>query len=56
MTTKRYARTVLEAFGPDARESYPIERWTRSNGPADVLLAVTIGLALAWGLYHWMAS
>lgn len=55
-TTKKYSRTLLEAFGPDAREAYPIEHWTRPNGPADVLSAVAIGLLLAWGLYHWFAA
>lgn len=54
-TTKRFHRTLQSAFPCDAREAYSIEKFTRANGPADVLLAVSIGLLLAWGAYQWFA-
>lgn len=55
-TTRRFPRTLDEAFGLDATSATPIQRFTRANGPADVLSAVAIGLLLAWGMYHYFAG
>lgn len=52
-TTRRHPRTLTEAFGPDADSANPIQGFTRANGPADHLLAIAMGLLLAWGLYHY---
>lgn len=52
-TSRRYARTLAEAF-PDERahcvEHYRAPRWHR---PAGVLLAISIGVAGALALVAW---
>jgi hypothetical protein len=57
-TTKRFSRTLDEAFGLDARSAYPIERhrvsvWERL---ADVSLAVVIGFSLAIGAVQYFVG
>lgn len=58
LLTYRHPRSLLEAFGCDAQTAYAIEGPYRSDmeGLFGVLLAVVIGLLLAWGLYHWFAN
>lgn len=57
-TTKKYARTMNEAFpyGVDyatAIERYETPKWEKW---ADIVLAVCIGLVLAAFAYHWFAA
>lgn len=53
-TTRRYARTLAEAFPSDARHAYAIEHTTRSNSVlwtvAEVCFACLIGMGLAAAL------
>ena len=56
MNTRKYPRTLLEAFGVDANSACALERPSRTERGADVLLAVAIGLALAYGLFVWVAA
>ena len=57
MNARRFPRSLLEAFGTDARSACAIER-PESAGEymAGVVLAVVIGVAGAAALVHWWAS
>ncbi len=57
MNSRRFPRTLLEAFGTDAKSACAIER-PESDGErlAGVLLAIVIGVALAAALVNWWAS
>lgn len=56
---KRHPRTLLEAFGVDARSACAIERPAPTpllERVLDVALATVIGLALALLLVHGLSS
>lgn len=54
MTTRRFPRTLHEAFPRDARHAYAIERHPSLNERiADVFLAVVIGVFAAISLAVW---
>ncbi len=55
MNTRRFPRTLLEAFGCDARSAYAVERF-RSSRAGDVALAVLIGTALAALLFFQLSK
>lgn len=57
-TTKKYARTMDEAFPHGVDYATAIERYETPKWEmwADIVLAVCIGLVLAVGLYQWMAA
>ena len=54
-TTRRYARTLTEAFDDLERASWS-EGWQRRHAllVADAALAVAIGVALALVIIHWI--
>lgn len=57
-TTRRYPRTMAEAFPRDPRHAYPIEAYKqeRFDAVASVLLAIAIGVAGAVLLVAWWSS
>ena len=57
-TTRRYPRTLQEAFPWDARHAYPVEAYRREGFDriAGCLLAVAIGVAGAVLLVAWWSS
>lgn len=56
-TTRRFARSLAEAFPRDARHAYAIERYSnRTEQVASVILACGIGLMLALALVHWWSA
>lgn len=56
-TTRRYPRTLHEAFPRDRQWAYAIERHTPvRDALLDVALAAAIGIGLALALVHWWAS
>jgi len=57
MNTRRFPRSLLEAFGPDHRSACAIER-PESSGEkmAGYVLAVVIGIGGAAALVHWWAA
>lgn len=55
-TTRRYPRTLAEAFPHDARHAYAVERSSRFDQVSGVLLAVAIGIGLALALVHWWSA
>jgi len=58
-TTRRYARSLAEAFPREARHAYAIERGSRRMDSVNsVLLACAVGLmlALALALVHWWST
>ncbi len=56
-TTRRFPRSLQEAFPQDRQWAYAIERSSRRmESVGSVLLAVAIGLGLALALVHWWAS
>lgn len=57
-TTKKYARTMDEAFPHGVDYATAIERYETPKWEmwADIGLAVCIGLALAGFAYHWAAA
>lgn len=56
-TTRRFPRTLQEAFPTDRQWAYAIERYSRrTEQVGSVLLAVAIGLGLALALVHWWAA
>ena len=56
-TTRRYPRTLAEAFPADARHAYAIERGSRRiDSVGSVLLACALGLMLALALVHWWST
>ena len=56
-TTRRFPRTLQEAFPTDRQWAYAIERHSnRYEQVGNVLLACAIGLGLALALVHWWAA
>lgn len=57
-TTRRYPRTMAEAFPRDPRHAYPVERYRRErfDAVAGILLAIVIGVSLAVVLASWAAE
>ena len=57
MNTRRFPRSLLEAFGTDHRSACAIER-PESSGEtmAGIVLAVVIGVVGAAALVHWWAA
>lgn len=56
-TTRRFPRTLQEAFPTDRQWAYAIERYSnRTEQVGSVLLACAIGLGLALALVHWWAA
>lgn len=57
-TTRRYPRTLQEAFPHDKQWAYPVEAYRRErwDAVASVLLAVAIGVAGALMLVHWWST
>lgn len=56
-TTRRFPRTLQEAFPTDRQWAYAIERYSnRYEQVGSVLLACAIGLGLALALVHWWAA
>jgi len=56
-TTRRYPRTLQEAFPADRQWAYAVERTSRRmDAVGSVLLASLIGLCLALALVHWWAA
>lgn len=58
-TTRRFPRTLREAFPQDKQWAYPVEashRHERFEQIGSVLLAVAIGLGFALMLVHWWSS
>jgi hypothetical protein len=53
MSTRRYPRTTLEAFGVDATSACAIERPQPSERIAGALLAWVIGVLLAAAAVAW---
>lgn len=57
-TTRRYPRTLFEAFPRDARHAYAIERhprrWTETIFGAAVILALILTVAVT--LVRWAAQ
>lgn len=56
-TTRRYSRTMLEAFGPDATSAHPFEDCDPNNAKADkpvlitcalIVLILVVGAARGW--------
>lgn len=56
-TTRKYPRTLQEAFPHDAKWAYAIEKVdTRVEAFGGVLLACAIGIGLALALVAWWTS
>ena len=56
-TTRRFPRTLQQAFPRDREWAYPIKRYSRrTEQVGSVLLAVAIGLGLALALVHWWSA
>ena len=56
-TTRRYPRTLQEAFPADRQWAYAVERTSRRmDAVGSVLLASLFGLGLALALVHWWAA
>jgi hypothetical protein len=56
-TTRRYPRTLQEAFPADREWAYAIERHSRRmEAVGSVLLACGIGIGLALALVHWWSA
>lgn len=56
-TTRRFPRTLQEAFPTDRQWAYAIERYSRrTEQVGSALLACAIGLGLALALVHWWAA
>lgn len=56
-TTRRFPRSLQEAFPTDRQWAYAIERYSRrTEQVGSVLLACAIGLGLALALVHWWAA
>lgn len=56
MNTRKYARTLDEAFPFGPEYSSAITRVYRRPIFADVAIAVIIGVLLAYGLFAWAVS
>lgn len=56
-TTRKFPRTLQEAFPADRQWPYAVERHSRRmESVGSVLLAVAISLGLALALIHWWSS
>ena len=56
-TTRKFPRTLQEAFPGDRQWAYAVERTSRRmDAVGSVLLASLIGLGLALALVHWWAA
>jgi len=56
-TTRRFPRSLQEAFPQDRQWAYAVERYSnRYDQVGSVLLAVAIGLGLALALVHWWSA
>lgn len=56
-TTRRYPRTMQEAFPRDAQWAYAVERTdTRVEALAGVVLAAAIGIGFGLALVAWWAA
>lgn len=56
-TTRRFPRSLQEAFPQDREWAYAIERHSnRYDQVGSVLLACAIGLGLALALVHWWSA
>ncbi len=56
-TTRRFPRTLQQAFPHDREWAYPIERYSRrTQQAANVMLACAIGIGLALALVHWWSA
>lgn len=56
-TTRKYPRTMQEAFPRDAQWAYAIEKCdSRVEAFGSVLLACAIGIGLALALVAWWAA
>jgi len=56
-TTRKFPRTLNEAFPQDRQWAYAVERTSRRmDAVGSVLLASLIGLGLALALVHWWAA
>ena len=57
-TTRRYPRTLQEAWPSEARHAYAVEHYRveRYESVAGVLLAVACGIGLALALIKWWAA
>ena len=56
-TTRKFPRTLQEAFPADRQWAYAVERTSqRMDAVGSVLLAMVIGLGLALALVHWWAA
>jgi len=56
-TTRRYPRTLQEAFPADRQWAYAVKRTSRRmDAVGGVLLASLIGLCLALALVHWWSA
>ena len=55
-TTRKFPRTMAEAFPSDARHAYAIEHSRRFNAVGSVLLAIAIGLGLGLALVAWWGA
>jgi hypothetical protein len=56
-TTRKFPRTMAEAFPSDARHAYAIERTSRRmESVGSVLLACAIGIGFALALVHWWSA
>lgn len=56
-TTRKFPRTLQQAFPHDREWAYPIERYSnRYDQVGSVLLACAIGLGLALALVHWWSA
>jgi hypothetical protein len=56
-TTRKFPRTLNEAFPVDRQWAYAVERTSRRmDAVGSVLLAMVIGLGLALALVHWWAA
>ena len=56
-TTRKFPRTLNEAFPADRQWAYAVERTSRRmDAVGSVLLAMVIGLGLALALVHWWAA
>jgi hypothetical protein len=56
-TTRKFPRTLQEAFPQDRQWAYSLERTSRRmDAVGSVLLACAIGLGLALALVHWWSA
>jgi len=56
MTTRRYPRTTLEAFGCKADTACALERPEPWEEKAGLVLAIGLGIAIAAGLFFGLSA